>query len=237
MGSIEFVGVINDFFNTDLESETSIEIPENAHFIEEENWIDMSNPLNWYIIAIPIFAIILIIMFFKQRKNGIFNKDIKKEYIESNNITGTKKILLTALKRFLVIILVFFGGTILIVPIHELLHCIAGALVGLNMKFGIDPQLFAGFAYTDDPLTKSQFLFMSLTPLIILGIVPLVIIFIKYPKGKISYNVAIKYWILTCFIGAMIMSCSPDIIQSFNFIKHIPNNAIVAEDYWYIQNK
>ncbi len=237
MGSIEFVGIINDFFNTELETEANIVIPENAHFIESEKWIDMSNPFNWFIIAMPIFTIILIIMFLKQRKNGIFNKDIKKDYIEKNKITGTRKMIITALKRFLIVMIIFFGGTILITPLHELLHCIAGAIVGLNMKFGIDPKSFIGFAYTENPLTKAQFLVMSLTPLVILGIIPLIILFIKYPKEKMRYKKGLKYWILTCFIGAMIISCSPDMIQSINFITYIPNNAIVVEDYWYIPNK
>lgn len=237
MGSIEFVGVINDFFNTELETETSIEMPENVHFIEEENWIDMSNQLNWFIVSMPIFAIILIVMFFKQKKNGIFNKDIRKEYMQNNKISDAKRILVTGVKRFFVILLIFLVGTLIIIPIHELLHCIAGALVGLNMKFGIDPQSFIAFAYTDDPLTKSQFLCMSLTPFIILGIVPLVILFIKYPKEKMSFMKGLKYWVLTCFIGAMIISCSADMIQSFNYIRNIPNKAVVGDDYWYIPNK
>lgn len=238
MGKIEFVGIINDFFNTEIETQENTGIPENAHFIENENWIDMSNPLNWIIIGIPIFAVILLIMIFKQRKNGIFNKEIKKEYNEKNKITGTGKILREALKRFFMVIFIFLIGSILITPIHELLHCIAGALVGLNMKFGIDPQSFMAFAYTEDSVTKTQFLVMSLTPLIILGIIPLIVLFIKYSKEKnMDYIKGLKYWILTCFIGVIIISSSPDIIQSFNFIKNIPNNAIVEADYWYIPNK
>ena len=64
MGNIEFVGIINDFFNEETETKESIGIPENAHFIKDENWIDMLNPLNWFIIGVPIFAIILFIMLF-----------------------------------------------------------------------------------------------------------------------------------------------------------------------------
>ena len=106
------------------------------------------------------------------------------------------------------------------------------------MKFGIDPQSFMAFAYTEDSVTKTQFLVMSLTPLIILGIIPLIVLFIKYSKEKnMDYIKGLKYWILTCFIGVIIISSSPDIIQSFNFIKNIPNNAIVEADYWYIPNK
>ena len=237
MGKIEFVGIINDFFNTEIETEESIAIPENAHFMIDENWLDMSNPLNWNLVSMPIFLIILIIMFLKQRKNGMFNKDIKNEYVEKNKITDKRKMILITLKQFLLIMFIFIFSTILIAPIHELLHCIAGALVGLNMKYGFDPQSFIAFAYTEDSLTKMQFLVMSLTPLVILGIIPLIILFIKYPKEKMDFKKGLKYWILTCFIGAMIMSCSPDIIQSYNYIKHIPNNAIVEEDYWYIPNE
>lgn len=237
MGKIEFVGIINDFLNTEIETEESIVIPENAHFIEDENWVDMSNPLNWNIVSMPIFLIILIIMFLKQRKNGIFNKVIKNEYVEKNKITDKRKMVLTTLKRFLLIMFIFIFATILIAPFHELLHCITGSLVGLDMKFGIDPQSFIAFAYTEDSLTKMHFLVMSLTPLVILGIIPLIVLFIKYPKEKMDYKKGLKYWILTCFIGAMIMSCSPDIIQSYNYIKRIPSNAIVKEDYWYIPNE
>lgn len=237
MGKIEFVGIINDFFNTEIETKENIIIPENAHFIEDENWVDMSNPLNWSMISIPVFMIILVISFLKQRKNGIFNKDIKNEFVEKNKKMNKRKMILIALRRFLLIVIVFIFASILIMPIHELVHCIAGALVGLNMKWGFDLQFFGAFAYTEDSLTKFQFLVMSLTPLLILAIIPLMILFIKYPKEKINYEKGLIYWILTCFIGAMIMSCSPDIIQSYNYIKHIPNKAIVENDYWYIPNE
>ena len=68
MGKIEFVGIINNFFYEETETKERTEIPENAHFIENENWIDMLDPLNWFIIGVPIFAIILFLMAFKQRK-------------------------------------------------------------------------------------------------------------------------------------------------------------------------
>ena len=237
MGSIEFVGIINNFFNTDVETNESTEIPENAHFVEDENWIDMLSPLNWFIVGVPIFVIILLIMAFKQRKNGIFNKEVKNDYNEKNKITGgTKRILVGALKRFFMVIIIFYIGFIIILPIHELLHCVAGALSGLDMKFGIDAQMFAGFAYSDEPMTKIQFLVMSLTPLIILGIIPLIIVFSTYPKKEKNYKKGLIYWILTCFIGCMIMSSCPDIIQSFNVIKNVPSNAIMENDYWYIPN-
>ena len=238
MGKIEFVGIINDFFNTEMEVEGRTSIPpENAYFINEENWIDMSNPLNEAIIAIPIFVIILITMLIKQRKNGILNKEVKSEYKEAHKIENKKEKVKFAIKQFFIVFTIFIAAALIIVPIHELIHCIAGALFGLDMKFGIDPQTFIGFAYTEDPLTKVQFLVMSLAPLVILGIIPLIILFIKYPKEKMSYKRALKYWILTCFIGSMFMSCTPDMIESFNFIKNIPNNAVVEENYWYIPNE
>ena len=235
MGKIEFVGIVNNFSNT--ETEQSIVIPENAHYIENEKWLDMFDQLNWFIFTVPIFIILLLIMALKQKKNGILNKEIRNEYIKSNKITNTKKIILTFLKKFFIFVLVFNICLILSMIIHELLHCIAGAISGLDMKFGIDPQMFVGFAYTEQPLTKTQFLTMSLAPLVILGIIPLIILFIKYPKEKMDYKKGLKYWILTCFIGSIIISCSPDIIQSLNFIRNIPNNAVVIEDYWYIPNK
>ena len=237
MGNIEFVGIINDFFNEETETKESIEIPENAHFIEDENWIDMSNPLNWFIIGVPIFAIILFIMAFKQRKNGIFNKEVRKDYNEKNKITDKRKILTTILKRFFSVVLIFMLGILIVIPIHELLHCIAGGLVGLDMKFGIDLVSFMAFAYTENPLTKVQFLIMSLTPLIILAIIPLIILFSTYPRKEKNFKKGLIYWILTCFIGCMIMSSCPDIIQSFNVIKNIPNNAVMENDYWYIPNE
>ena len=238
MGNIEFVGIINDFFNEETETKESTGIPENAHFIEDENWMDMSDPLNWFIIGVPIFIIVLLAMAFKQRKNGIFNKEVRKEYNEKNKITGgTKKILAIALKRFFMVIFLFIIAFFVILPIHELLHSVAGALAGVNMKFGFDLQPLSGFAYTDDPMTKTQFLIMSLTPLIILAIIPLIILFVTYPKKEKSFRKGLIYWILTCFIGCIIMSSCPDIIQSFNFIKNIPSNAIIENDYWYIPNE
>ena len=237
MGSIEFVGIVNDVFNTELNVDERTEVPENARFIDEKNWIDMSNPVNWLVLSVPIFIIILVIMAFKQKKNGILNKEVREEYRRENKIKGKKKKILFGLKGFFIIFIGFWIAALLVIPIHELLHCIAGALFGLNMKFGIDPQTFIGFAYTRDPMSKTQFLVMSLTPLVILGIIPLIIIFTKYPKEKMKFKRALVYWILTCFFATMIMSCSPDMIQSFNFIKNIPNNAVVVDDYWYIPNE
>ena len=237
MGNIEFVGIINDFFGTEMEIKEGMSIPsENAHFINEEEWIDMSSPLNWLIISIPIFAIILITMLIKQRKNGLLNKEVKNEYKEKYKEKSKGEIVKIAIKRFFIVFILFVVAGLIIMPIHELIHCIAGALFGLDMKFGIDPQTFIGFAFTEDPLTKVQYLVMSLSPLVILGIIPLLILFIKYPKEKMSFKKALKYWILTCFIGTMFMSCAPDMIESFNFIKNIPNGAIVEDNYWYIPN-
>ena len=238
MGKIEFIGIVNDFFGTEMGIEESTSIPpENAHFINEEDWIDMSTPLNWLIIGIPIFAIILITMLIKQRKNGLLNKEVRNEYKEEHKSKSKGEMTKIAVKRFLIVFILFFIALLIIAPIHELIHCIAGALFGLDMKFGIDPQTFIGFAYTEEPLTKFQFLVMSLSPLVILGIIPLIILFIKYPKEKMSFKKALKYWILTCFIGTMFMTCAPDMIESFNFIKNIPNGAIVEENYWYIPSK
>ena len=238
MGNIEFVGIINNFFDEEAETKESIEIPENAHFIEDENWIDMVNPLNWFIIGVPIFAIILFIMAFKQRKNGIFNKEVRKEYSEKNKITDKRKILTTILKKLFLFVLIFMLVLFIIVPpIHEILHCIAGALVGLDMKFGIDPVSFMAFAYTENPSTKVQFLVMALAPLIILAIIPLIILFITYPKKEKNFRKGLIYWILTCFIGCMIICSCPDIIQSFNVMKNIPSNAIMENNYWYIPNE
>ena len=71
MGKIEFVGIINDFFVEEKETQENTIIPEDAHLIKDENWVDMTNQLNWFIVSVPIFVIILILMVFKQRKNGI----------------------------------------------------------------------------------------------------------------------------------------------------------------------
>ncbi len=240
MGNIEFVGIINDFFNTNRqETSSNIAIPDNAHLIEKEQWLDMMSPLNWFIFGLPILIIILSIMAVKQKKNGILNKNIREEYIESNNKKGTKKIVLTALKYLCVSTLIPLIFSIMVIPIHELLHCLAGSLVGLNMKFGIDIQMAIAFAYSDDPCTKAQLLFMSLTPLFILGILPLLILFITYPKEKMTFKKSIKYWIVTFTIVMIIICGVPDIIESFNWIKNknIPYNAIVEDDYWYIPNK
>ena len=234
MGKIEFVGIINDFFDEEKETQENTIIPEDAHLIKDENWVDMTNQLNWFIVSVPIFVIILILMVFKQRKNGIFNKEIRKEHMEKNNVTDKRKMLSTVLKRFFSVVIIFLVALIITAPIHELLHCIAGALSGLDMKFGFAPINFMAFAYTEDPLTKMQFLVMSLTPLVVLAIIPLIILFVRYPKEKVSFKKGLKYWILACFIGTIVITCSPDILQSYNFIKHIPNNAIVQENYWYI---
>ncbi len=41
MGRIEFIGIVNDFFGKMKIEEGISTPPENAHFINKENWIDI----------------------------------------------------------------------------------------------------------------------------------------------------------------------------------------------------
>jgi len=216
-------------------------VPENACILESS--LDTLNPINMLIFALPIILIILIPFIIKQRKFGFLNKEFRnkmqKEEIEKNNLNTVGKQVGFAMKRALLIFvsltLVFM---LIVIPLHEFLHAIPGALFGADMKVGFMPQNLVAVAMTSTPLTKLQFLIVGITPILLLGIIPAIAIAIGYPKKIKSPIIS---WILMCMCISMILSAGPDLVCTYNIMTNVPNGAIIQQTdddtYWYMPEK
>ena len=205
--------------------------------------MDTLNPLNMLLFALPIILMILIPFIIKQRKFGILNKEcrnkMQKEEIEQYNLNTVGKQVAFGLKRFLLIFLLFFiVMSIIVIPLHEFLHAIPGALFGADMKVGLMPQNLIAVALTSTPLTKLQFLIVGITPILLLGIIPAIVIAMGYPKKIKSPKIS---WILMCMCISMILSAGPDLVCTYNIMTNVPNGAIIQqtdnETYWYMPEK
>jgi len=215
-----------------------VNVPENANILESS--MEVLNPLNMLLFAVPIVLIILIPFIIKQRKFGLLNKEyrnkMQKEEIEKHNLNTVGKQAAFGIKRFLLIFLLFFiFMSIIVTPLHEFLHAIPGAFFGADMKVGFMPQNLIAVAMTSSPLTKLQFLIVGITPIIVLGIIPAIVIAIGYPKKIKNPKIS---WILMCMCISMILSAGPDLVCTYNIMTNVPNGAIIQqtdnETYWYM---
>ena len=235
MGTIEFLGLLDDNFTFG-----NVNIPENANkFIGTfENF----NVLNWLLFSLPIISIFIIIGIIKQRKYGILNKEIRKQQKEENinkyNLNTSKKQMIFALKQFFKIFIAFYIIAIALMIIHEWLHAFVGMLCGGNMKVAIIPG--GAVTITSSAMSRTQYLFMLLTPVITMGIIPSIVLALIYPK-KIGNSFKKSFIIWFCMIAfvSTIFSASPDIISTYNIFKEVPKDAIMQQDdknmYWYMK--
>ena len=231
MGSIEFIGNMKNY------SLGQISIPQNAKIFEG---IDNFNPINWLIFGIPIIILLFIPMIYKQKKYGILNKEIRKKLSEENiikyKLNDSKRKISFALKYFIIIFaMIMIGSCAIGIILHEFLHAFVGFLFGADMKVGYIPSIGIWCALTDSPMTKFQCICYLLSPILLLGIIPAIMVLLYYPK-KIKNH--LKAWILFLFFISIISTAFPDIVAAYNIYKNVPHNGIIISDndnsYWYI---
>lgn len=231
MGSIEFIGNMENF------SFGQVNIPQNAKILEG---LDNLNPINWIIFGLPIILLLLIPMIYKQKKYGILNKEIRKKWSEENikkyKLNNLKRQIKYGFKQFIIFSSIVLIGSLLIgIFVHEFLHAFIGFLFGADMKVGYIPSLGIWCALTESPMTKFQLLCYVVAPILLLGIVPAIIVLFNYPK-KIKNH--LKAWVLFLLFISIISSAFPDIIATYNICKNVPHNAIIVNDdnnsYWYM---
>jgi len=231
MGNIEFIGNMENF------SFGQVDIPQNATIIEG---LDNLSPINGIIFGFPIVLLLLIPMIYKQRKYGILNKEIRRELSDENikkhELNDEKKKVKFVFKHFINIFSIVMIGSLLIgTLVHEYLHAFVGFLFGADMKVGYISFCGIWCALTESPMTKIQCLCYVLTPILLLGIIPAIIVLFNYPK-KIKNH--LKAWVLLLLFISIISTAFPDIIATYNICKNVPNNAIIINDdnnsYWYI---
>ena len=126
----------------------------------------------------------------------------------------------------LLMVLSYIVSLILLVP-HELLHaiCYRGEVyLYQNLK-----QLML-FIVGEEHISKARFIFMSLLPNVVFGVIPYVV-FLFNPS-----------WYFLGFLGAFCIPCGMgDYYNVYNTIRQVPNGAKVfmkgLNTYWYLPKK
>ena len=231
MGRIEFLGLLDENF-----SFGKIDVPNNAHAFVGK--FDNFNILNWILFSLPIILVFILIAVNKHKKYGVLNKEKwKEESIAKYNLDTQKRKILFGIKRFFKAYFLFFALSILIMVVHEFLHAFVGMCFGADMKVAIIPG--GAIAITSTALTRTQYLIMLLTPVILLGIIPSILLAILYNRERAtSFKNSFVAWFCMCLLCGMIFSASPDIISTYNVLNEIPKDAIMRQTdenmYWYI---
>lgn len=115
--------------------------------------------------------------------------------------------------------------------IHELLHAVVYPKEA-TVEIGIIPKSFGAFAVSTYPLTKKNFVLMSLLP-IVLGVIPLVLFIIN----PIEYKEINAILFMCAMMG--LVSPYPDFFNIYNIVlKQAPKGALIQFSsnhcYWYI---
>ncbi len=78
-----------------------------------------------------------------------------------------------------------FAGSILVIPVHELLHGIAYRILGARqIRFGADMQQFIFFVTADRyPVSGKELYFLALAPFIVINLVTVAVTLIWFPGG------------------------------------------------------
>lgn len=183
------------------------EIPDNAVKFKEPNSPLLLNLVS-SIFIIPVLVIIGIaisIKFYLQQNLNLFN-----------------------FFNYIGILLAY----LMIVP-HELLHSIAFPK-NAEVQLWFSPKSLMAFVFTTYPVSKKRFVYISLLPNIIFGIIPL-ILWIVIPVGfnEISgIMFSFSFISLLCGVG--------DYLNVFNTIIQMPKDSVTQlygfNSYWYKPN-
>ncbi|MFF3102540.1 DUF3267 domain-containing protein [Viridibacillus arvi] len=117
-------------------------------------------------------------------------------------------------------------GLILLLILHELLHLIFIPNFTKSEKIYVGFTLFGGFVITEEEISKSRYIFITIAPFIIISIIlPLILS---------------AFWQLTTILKFLIilnsMASSVDILNLLLIIKQVPKNATLKSNgpntYW-----
>lgn len=229
MGSIDFIGFTKGIVEIE---KTNIPLPNNAIKITE--YADDLSLYNCILSVVPVILIIIFILSLKNKKYNI-KKDIKEsiyKYLEKYN--GKKKwqiIILIELK------LIFFSLFFLCFNIifHELIHAICEYFFNKNVIIGFDITSMIAYVKSLSPsYTKFEKIIILIMPILITGILPIIVCFLKLKKSKKRLFISI----LILFLCSNIAVCCSDLIDVYNYIRFVPNRAIIQkynDDTYYIK--
>ncbi|MEY8234973.1 DUF3267 domain-containing protein [Lachnospiraceae bacterium 66-29] len=117
----------------------------------------------------------------------------------------------------------------LLIPIHEFLHAVCYPK-NAKVYIGVCIKKVAAYAISFYPISKSQFIIMSLAPML-LGIMPL-IVFVVCP---LRWKALLTICVVPAFMG--MISPSPDYMDVVSVIKQVPKGAKIQASneglYWF----
>lgn len=127
-----------------------------------------------------------------------------------------------------------FAGSVLIIPIHELIHGLAYKILGARkIQFGADMQQFIFYVTVDRyPVDRWQLYLLAMLPFVLINLAAILILILLAPQ-------------LTLFFSFLLLSHNLMCIGDFavvNYVYHIPGKIysydVVAErkSYFYNQN-
>ncbi len=184
-------------------------LPSNAVRYDEPDTLDglIEEVLPWHLPLIAFILIGLIIRFILHTRESIGAHLLE---------------LMPTLTGFLLIFPLFF--------LHEFIHALCfprGAKV--YCYTGLSQGLL--FVTSDEKLSKSRFIIISIMPLLILGVLPF-LIWVFYPETSYFTRT------LMTFSPILILVSCGDLMNIYNTIKQVPNNAKVAmsgmNTYWFV---
>lgn len=229
MGNVDFIG----FTQGIIEVETpNIPLPNNAVKITE--YANDINILNCTLSVLPIILIIIFILSLKSKKYNIkneFKKNLNK-YIEKYDGRKKWQIIMDIELKLIIFSLFFLCFNIIL---HELIHVICEFFFNKDVLIGFDVTSMIAYVKSLSPIyTKFEKITILIMPIIITGIVPITICFLKLKKSKNKAFIAI----LILFLCSNIAVCCSDLVNVYNYVRFIPSGAIIQKydnDTYFIQ--
>lgn len=183
------------------------ELPEHAVKFKEPNTLKMLN-LVASLFIIPVIMLVILAIIIKSMLWGI---SMEMVYI---NIWG---ILLALL---------------MVLP-HEFLHAMVFPR-DKEVQLWVSPKALTAFVISTAPVSKHRFIFLSLLPNIVFGLIPL-IVWIFMPEGLVITAIVFTFASVSLLFGI------GDYLNVFNAVFQMPKGSIQQlsgmNSYWYIPNK
>ena len=132
--------------------------------------------------------------------------------------------------KFIYFLIAFFVSMALVYGsqyVHEYIHAI---MFPKNVKkqIYVMPQNQMLFVYIEDPVSKASFLISSLSPAVILGIIPFIIWIIIMPMLPLP----VSFGIMT-YTFCMTACAAGDFLNVFNCIRQVPKGGKVFNRGWH----
>ena len=229
MGNINIIGFTQGIIEME---KTNISLPNNAIRITE--YADDINLLNCILSVVPIILIIIFFLSIKIKKYNI-KKDFEDyiyKYLEKNRSKKKWQIIIHMELELIIISICFLCFNVLF---HELIHAICECFFGKNVIIGFDvTSMIAYVKSLSQTYTKFEKITILIMPVIITGIIPIIICFLKLKKSKKKLLLSI----LILFFCSNIAICCSDLIDVYNYVRFVPDKTIIQNydnNTYYIQ--